>query len=112
MLDDVRVLDRKVLHALLEVFDGVTVSLHHRLDELVRRADGARRIIDETGLDRAPLALEAQALRLAQGVQVQAIDAILPLGELAFRALLVAVFRHGPRIFRTEALPKLDVAPA
>ena len=110
VLNDVRVLDGKILHSLLEVADGIAVCLHHGLNEFVRCRDGARWIVDESRLDAVPLSLEPQPLRLAQRVQVQAVHSNLALQELAFRALLASVFRHGPLVLGTEATAQLDVA--
>ena len=54
VLDHLRVVDRDVGCALLEVLDRVAALGHHRLDQAVGRDDGRLRIVDELGLHDSP----------------------------------------------------------
>lgn len=54
MLDNGRVVDREIRHALIEVVDRIASCAHHLFDELIRVGHGGRRVVDELRLDAAP----------------------------------------------------------
>jgi hypothetical protein len=76
VLDDVRMIHRNVVRALLEIGDRIPAGFHSFGDQTVGFHDRSLRIVDKTRLIRAPLLHEPFAVARIQRVNFQLLDAL------------------------------------
>src|SRR6185369_2197190 len=107
ILHDLRVIDRKIGRALLEIHDRIAAALHHAAEQIVGMGDGRLGIVDELGLHLPPLIDIARALFRRQRPDREFGDALLALMQQRFRLAGGADLRHRPLIFGAE--PRLEI---
>ena len=66
VLNDHRMIDRQVVRAPIEVFEGVATRRHDLRDELIGFGHGAGRVIDEARLNATPFAGKRIGLFLSE----------------------------------------------
>jgi hypothetical protein len=84
VLDHMRVIDRYVFGAPLELVEGIPARAHHLIHEAIGFADSTVGIVDEERLHAPPFAGERVGLLPAQRPQLETIHACRPLAQVGF----------------------------
>ena len=109
VLDDHRMVDRQVVRAPLEIFEGVATRGHHLGDELIGFVHGTARVVDETPLHATPFADERIGLISSELAQVETADTFgaLPQHGIGTRG---ADCLNGAVVLRSKSFAQVCVA--
>jgi hypothetical protein len=102
VLHDVRVLDRDVGRATVEVLDRIAARGHHLLDQLVRLIHGIRGRVHELRLHLRPIGREPVVIGLRERTEIQRAHALAALPEIGLRETAVAGASQRPFVFGAE----------
>src|SRR5260370_27242996 len=97
--DSIRIIDRDIVGALIELAHGIAARVHDIGDESIRFVHCAFGIINELLLNEGPLLGIPFALGRRQGAELKMGDALLPLGKHGFSALRVSMLIHDAIVF-------------
>jgi hypothetical protein len=86
ILNDHRMIHRKVVRTPIEIFEGIATRGHDLRNELIGFAHGAVRVINKTRLNATPFSGKRIGLILSELAQVETADTIGPFPENGFSA--------------------------
>jgi hypothetical protein len=97
---------------LFEVADRVAPGVHDLADQRIGLLDGHRRVVDEEALDDPPALAETGTVAGGQGANVEGVDPLLALLELAFGPTSIVGLLDRPLVLGPEAFAQSFGAPA